>query len=62
MARIGALEHLQMAHRDCLASNRAKQAQVYQALRRESAVLSPRHLLIYRKSMILPAVPDTCPL
>ena len=42
-----------MAPQDCLAFNQARQAQERQVLRRELAVLSPRHLLTYRKSMTL---------
>ena len=44
MARTGALEHQQMVRRGCPTFSRARQAQGHQALRRESAVLSPRHL------------------
>lgn len=44
MARIGPLEHLQMARRDCLAFNQVRQAEEHQALRSESVVLSRRHL------------------
>ena len=50
MERIGALGHLQTARRDYLTFNRARQVQGHQALRRELAVLSPRHLLTYRES------------
>ena len=44
MARIGALEHLRMVHRDCPAYRQATQAWAPQVLRREWVVLNLRHL------------------
>ena len=44
MAQIGALEHLQMARRDCPAFKRTSQVLGHQALRKELVVLRAQHL------------------